>query len=155
MKVVYNALSRISSNLISITRNTENGWYEFEIGIPATWAFKNTSEITCEILTENPVGKILRISPVVDTILIDDLIDFVSLIIETNQKIVEKENAFYKTIEDIKQMVDEKLSSHKKELEILKESSFVDLTKAAEAKPVETSEPLKAKRGRPAGTTKS
>jgi len=152
MKTINIALEKISGNLLSITRNTEFGWYELEIGIPATWAFKDNNDIACIIITETERGKILKISPKFENIVIDDLVSFVEVIIETNKKIVERENDFLRKIESIKLLLEDELSKHNVELDELKETSFLKLGQVNSGAPLLE---VKPKRGRKPGTVKS
>ena len=52
MKPVETAFEPVNGYISSITRNTINGWYEIEIGIPKGWVFDENKEIKCEIITE-------------------------------------------------------------------------------------------------------
>ena len=45
MKIIEEALNPISGCLASIIRNTKEGWYEFEIGIPNNWVFDDNDKI--------------------------------------------------------------------------------------------------------------
>ena len=94
MKTVELALQPVDGYLVSIKRNTVNGWYELEVGLPVKWVFDENNEIKCEVLNKNDVGVLVKISPQNSNIVIDDLIQFVEVIIDTNQKIAEKEKEF-------------------------------------------------------------
>jgi len=90
MKTVESILQSISRYLISIKRNTINGWYEMEMGLPIKWVFESNSKIKCDVLTKNSVGVIVKISPQSTDITVDDLIEFVKVIIEINEKLQER-----------------------------------------------------------------
>ena len=90
-RVVESALKPITGNLISIKRDPVNGWYELEIGIPKEWVFDGNEIIDCKVTVESDAGKIVKIFPKNDDIIIDDLILFVDVIIETNNRIALKE----------------------------------------------------------------
>jgi hypothetical protein len=124
MKTIELALQLVEGYLISITRNTVNGWYEIEIGIPNNWVFDENDEIKCEILAEDKSGKMIKISPKNQNIVIDDLIAFFEIIINTNKKIAEKEEEFKLQMEEMKKGLEKKASAFFKELDELKENSF-------------------------------
>lgn len=127
MGEISTILGKISDYLLSITRNTDGGWYEITIGLPITWAFKDNDDISCEVLNETPTGRLILIKPKFIDVDVDDLINFILLIISTNQKISEKEEEFKRKIENIKTTLEEELKNHTTELEKLKENSFKQL----------------------------
>jgi hypothetical protein len=124
MKTINLALQPVEGHLISITRNTINGWYEIEVGLPSSWVFDENNEIKCEILAEDKTGKLIKLSPKNQNIVIDDLITFVEIIINTNKKIAEKEEEFKLQMEEMKKGLEKKASAFFKELDELKENSF-------------------------------
>lgn len=127
-KTINNALEKIDGYLLTINRNTINGWYEIEIGIPNNWTFqKETKTITCETLNENNEGKLIKIKPKSVDVVIDDLIVFVTMIIHTNKKILEKENEFNDEMQRYKSELEEKTRRFYDELDELKKNSFNDL----------------------------
>lgn len=127
MNTINDILSPIAGYLLSITRNTEGGWYELEIGMPINWVFKENQEIGCEVQSENDNGKLIRIFPKFDDITIDELIKFVIVIIETNKRIKDKELEFQKKIEEFKESLEKEAKQHYTELDQLKDSSFKSL----------------------------
>ena len=128
MKTIEAALEPITGHLISISRNTVNGWYELQVGIPNNWEFSENEEISCEILEKTGAGKLLKISPKNEAVVIDDLVAFVELIIETNKKIAEKEKQFTDKMEEMKSKLEEEAKKFYKELDELKENSFKNLS---------------------------
>jgi uncharacterized protein with von Willebrand factor type A (vWA) domain len=127
MKEVESILEPISGNFKSLYRNPMEGWFEMEIGIPNNWVFNENEEIGVEIISENEVGKLLRIFPKNSSVVADDLILFVKIVINTNQKIAEKEEEFKKQMEEMKKGLEKKASEFFKELDELKENSFKKL----------------------------
>ena len=99
MKVIESILKPIEGHLLSFNRDTVQGWYELQIGVPKKWIFNETDEIGCEIISENEIGKLIKIFPKINEIVIDDLILFVQIIIETNMKISDKEKEMKETLE--------------------------------------------------------
>lgn len=148
MKEIELALAPITGYLISISRNTEYGWYELEIGLPNSWVFDENDKIGCDVITENEAGKLIRIAPKKNGIVIDDLISFVGIIIKTNERIAEKEKEFTDQMQEMKGLLEDKAKKFYEELDELKESSFKKVGKNF-AESLET----KPKRGRPKGST--
>lgn len=124
MKTVEELLSPISEYLFSITRDTVNGWYVLEIGVLPNWVYKENDYIGCEIIDENEDGKLVKIYPKIEKIVLDDLINFVTIIIGTNRRIAEKEAEFKEKMEQIKKELEKDASKFYEELDILKKSSF-------------------------------
>lgn len=143
MKIVEEALESITGYLISIKRNTINGWYELEVGIPSKWVFDENSDVRCEVLKEVEVGKIIKISPKNDDVCIDDLIFFVEFIIETNRKILEKEEELNKKLEDMKSKMEDVTKTFLIELEDLRDKSFKKLSEPPVKKSYKESKPKK------------
>lgn len=124
MKNIEAALQSVDGYLVSIKRNTVNGWYELEVGLPVKWVFDENSEIKCEVLNKNDVGVLVKISPKNENIVIDDLIGFVKIIIDTNQKIAEKEKEFTDRMERMKDMLETEARKFYEELDELRNNSF-------------------------------
>ena len=124
MKEIESILKPIEGFLSSINRNTVEGWYEIEIGIPGSWVFNQNDEINCEIISENETGKLIKIFPKNHNIVIDDLILFVEIIIDTNKKISEKEKEFANKMTEMKKTLEKQASEFYKELDELKDNSF-------------------------------
>ena len=127
MKEVESILEPISNCLSSITRNTINGWYELEIGIPKNWVFNENNEIGIDVINEVEEGKLLKIFPKNSEVVIDDLILFVNIVVNTNKKIAEKEEEFKAQMEEMKKGLEKKAKDFFLELDELKENSFKKL----------------------------
>lgn len=121
---IQDAFKLIEGNLLLMERNTEKGWFEFEIGIPANWVFDENRQISCEVIKETDAGKLIRVAPKNKKITLDDLIRFVEIILETNQKIAEKEKEFTDSMETMKAELEKKAKQYYEELDKLKEDSF-------------------------------
>ena len=150
MKIIEEALNPIDGYLISIARDTVKGWYEIEIGLPATWVFDENKKIGCEVLIDSDEGKLIKVFPKNHDIVIDDLVGFVEIIIHTNQKIAEKEKEFTDKMEVMKGLLEKEVKQFYTELDELKEVSF----KKVGENFVESLRETKAKRGRPKGSKK-
>jgi len=154
VNIIDSALKPISDYLISVTRNTENGWYELQVGIPNKWVFENNAEVECEVLNESDLGKLIKVAPKKTKILIDDLVRFVEIIITTNERIAEKEKEFTDKMEEMRERLEEEAKKFYTELDELKDTSF---QKAGEkfVKELNSDSPTaesKKPRGRPKGS---
>lgn len=127
-RIVEEALAPIAGYFISMSVDTVTGFYILEIGIPDRWAFSSSNNIKCDILAENDEGKILKISSENEQTSIDDLIDFVSIIINTNMKIAMKEVEFEERMNNMKKQLEDEARRFYAELDTLKDSSFKKLT---------------------------
>jgi len=128
MKTIEAALEPITGYLISISRDTINGCYELQVGIPNNWVFDENEEVKCEVLSKADVGKLIKISPKGNDVVIDDLITFVEVIIETNKKIAEKEKQFTDKMEEMKSLLEKEAKKFYEELDELKDNSFKHLS---------------------------
>lgn len=146
MKSLETALKSTDGYINSFTRNTIKGWWELETGIPANWVFDENTKVGCEILLESELGKLIKIYPKETGVVIDDLIEFVEIIIKTNEVIAEKEKEFKETMNKMKDSLEEKAKDYYKELQEIRENSFKknneEFTKTldTESKPI-TSKP--------------
>jgi len=127
MKTIELILEPIIGHLISINRNTVNGWYELEIGIYKNWVYTPNNEIGIELISDNESGKVLKIFPKKPEIVVDDLVDFVELIIITNQKIADKEREFTEKMAEMKNELEQKAKKFYEELDEIREKSFKQL----------------------------
>ena len=99
MKALERALNKIEGYLMSIKRDVVEGHYYLEVGIPKNWVYKETDTVACEVLQETKQGDFVKIYPLKDGIVIDDLIGFVNIIIDTNKLIAKKQEEFDKQLE--------------------------------------------------------
>lgn len=124
MKTIESVLEPVTGYLSSIKRNPKNGWYEIEIGLPLSWVYDDNNEIKCEIISKSDAGKLIKVVPKNEKIVIDDLISFVGVIIETNERIAEKEKEFTDRMEQMKGMLESEAKKFYEELDELKTNSF-------------------------------
>jgi hypothetical protein len=124
MKQIELALESTNGYIKSFNRNTEKGWWEIEVGLPISWVYDENSKIGCEIINENEIGKLIKVFPKLNGVVIDDLINFIEIIIVTNQKIAEKEKQFTDKMQEMKNHLEDEANKFYKELEELKENSF-------------------------------
>jgi len=127
MNTIETALQSITGYLISIVRNTQSGWYELEIGIPKNWVYNENNEIKCDVMDESSTGKLIKISPKKNNIIVDDLVTFVEIIIETNNRIAEKEKEFTDKMQLMKDQLEKEAKKFYVELDEIREKSFTIL----------------------------
>lgn len=137
-RIVEDAFAPIAGYFISMSVDTITGYYMLEIGIPDKWAFSNSKNIECEILAESEKGKALKISSQDEHVTIDDLIEFVCIIIDTNIKIAMKEEEFKEKMNDMKLQLEDEARKFYAELDTLKDSSFKKLTENLNQNPSNT-----------------
>ena len=130
MKTIELALESTTGYVNSFVRNTAEGWWEVEIGLPKGWVYDENNKIGCEIVFENEIGKLIRVFPKKKDVVIDDLIAFVEIIILTNEKIAEKEKQFKDKMQEMKGLLEKEAKSFYQELDELKENSFKNLNNA-------------------------
>jgi len=124
MKNLQTILNNVEGYLISIQRNAEDGMYELEVGIPKNWVYKATKTIDYETILESDAGAIIKIFAKDNSLVIDDLIDFVDVIIETNQRIARMQEEFDEKMKKTKEeLVSERLLFDEK-LDEVRETSF-------------------------------
>lgn len=150
MKKIEAALHSVDGYLISITRDTVNGWYELQVGLPTGWVFDENDKISCEVVEEADAGYLVKIAPKIQEIVVDDLIAFLQAIISTNEKIAKKEEQFTKKMEAMKNKLEQEAKKFYTDLDELKEKSFKTVNSEFVSK-VED----KPKRGRPTKTSAS
>lgn len=143
-------LKPINHYLISINRNTTNGWYELQIGLPNNWIFDENDNIECEIIAESDEGKLVRIAPKKAKILIDDLVHFVELILKINDRIAAKEREFTERMEAMKEELELEAKKYYTEIDDIKQNPNV----LDELKNTADTPAPKKPRGRPKGSTK-
>lgn len=124
MKPIQSALAPTDGYITSFIRNTVEGWWEIEVGLPASWIFDENSKIGCEVTMETDAGKLVRVYPKTDDVVIDDLVAFVEVIIKTNEKIAEKEKEFTDRMQEMKKILEKEATKFYEELDELKEDSF-------------------------------
>ena len=127
MKPIELALHPIDGYLISITRDPNKGWYVLEIGLPKTWVFDENTKIGCEVTEEYEQGKLIKVFPKKNDVVIDDLVAFVEIIINTNERIAEKEKQFTDKMQEMKGILETEAKKFYQELDELKENSFKNL----------------------------
>ena len=108
-------LEPIVSYLISINRNVENGWYELELGIYGSWIYSSDDRVDCVLINEFEQGKIIRLIPKNEDIIVDDLVTFASGLITFNEEIAERKRKLNEEIENLKQINEAEMEKMKAE----------------------------------------
>ena len=124
MKPIQAALAPTDGYITSFVRNTVEGWWEIEVGLPASWVFDENTKIGCEVVMENDMGKLIKVYPKTEDVVVDDLLAFVEVIIKTNEKIAEKEKQFTDRMEEMKGLLEKEAMKFYEELDDIKENSF-------------------------------
>jgi hypothetical protein len=124
MKAIQAALTPTDGYITSFIRNTVEGWWEIEVGLPASWVFDENSKIGCEVTMETDMGKLIKVFPKRNDVVIDDLVAFVEVVIDTNEKIAAKEKEFTDRIQKMKDVLEKEAIEFYEELDELKENSF-------------------------------
>ena len=127
MKQLEKILSSVDGYLISIKRDTENGYYVLEVGLPPKWKYKSKDDIECETVFDTEDGVLLKIFPKKETVAVDDLIEFLSKIIEFNNDLLIKEEEFNKEIANVKEDLEKKIQTFYDGLDSFKNSFFTEL----------------------------
>jgi len=133
MKKLEQALHKIDGYLLSIERNVMEGYYELKVGIPTKWAYKSNDKIECETIHETEKGDIVKIYPKEDNVVIDDLIEFVNIIIDTNKKIADMQKQLDEQLEEQQKKMEEYAQTFLEKIDQLKESSFKEMEKKQQA----------------------
>lgn len=126
MKQLEKILSKVDGYLISIKRDTQNGYYILEVGLPPKWKYKSKGDIECETIVDTEDGILLNLFPKNDTVVVDDLIEFLSKIIDFNKKFLKKEEEFNNEIANVKEGLQKKIQEFYDGLDSFKESFFDD-----------------------------
>lgn len=134
-KIIHEAFASIDEYFISLSVDTVTGFYVLEVGVPDKWAFSSSRGIECNIVAESEEGKILKISTSNDDTGIDDLIDYVKVIVDTNMKIVKKEEEFKEKMNEMKKQLEEEARKFYAELDTLKDNSFKKLAQELNPNP--------------------
>jgi len=124
MKPIESALVTTNGFISSFIRNTVKGWWELEIGLPITWVYDENDKIGCEVTEEYEQGKIIKVFPKKNDVVIDDLVAFVEIIINTNERIAEKEKQFTDKMQEMRGILETEAKKFYQELDELKENSF-------------------------------
>ena len=155
MGLIDDKIKSLTGYFYKLERNPTAGWYEMEVAIPPKWVFKGNKIIECEVLNESTAGKFVLIKPKKEGIGIDDLIDFVELIVYTNKEISDREAEFNAIMEEEKKKLESKVSKFYTDMDSLRKESFNKF--GTDGEPAKTNEEgdvsaPKTKRGRPPGS---
>ena len=132
MKPLEKALRKIEGYLITIKRNTVEGRYELEVGIPKNWAYKSTDKVECEVVQSTKQGDLVKVFALEDDVVVDDLIEFVNIIIDTNKKIAQMQKELDDQLEKQAKQMEEYAKGFLEKIEEMKESSFVEMEEKQE-----------------------
>jgi len=125
-KTLDKILNKLDGYLMSIERNLDTGMYELKVGFRKNWVYKSTDDVECKVIVESENGNVVTILGKHDEIIIDDLINFVNRVIETNKKITLMQKEFDEQLEKQKQVLIDQQMEFNEQLDEIKETSFDD-----------------------------
>lgn len=128
MKQLEKILSKVDGFLISIERDTQNGFYILKAGLPPKWKFESKNDIECEAIIDTEEGILLNIYPNSETVVIDDLVDFLVKIIKFNEEFQKKEEEFNDEIANEKERLEKRIQGFYDGLNSFKENFFSEKT---------------------------
>jgi len=126
-KLINEILTPLHGYLLSVERNVENASYIVNMGIPASWTYKETNVIECEVVATSDKGTLLKIFGKNENIVIDDLIEYCRIIIETNVKVQKMQEEFDKKMVEMKEKLIQEQRSFLDKLDEMKDKSFHEI----------------------------
>jgi D-ribose pyranose/furanose isomerase RbsD len=124
MGVINDKLKPIYNYLITIDWNIEKEWLELTVGLPKEWEYKENKSINFEIINETDVGRVIKLIPKNNVVIIDDLVEYVEIVIRVNNEIEIKKQEFTKEMEEMKKTFQQKISDFYDTLDQEKKKSF-------------------------------
>lgn len=156
MKIIEKALKPVDGYVSTFKRNTQEGCWELEVGLPKGWVYDENDKIGCETIIDNDLGVLIRVYPKdSEDIVIDDLVSFVKIIITTNKKIAEKEKEFTERMSEMRGVLENEAKKFYTELDELKENSFKSITDKYNGDSDDITTPKKTRTIKPKTTKKS
>jgi len=125
-KTLDKILKKLDGYLVSIERNLDTDMYELKVGFRKNWVYKSTDDIECDVIIEAETGSVAIISGKHEEVVIDDLVDFVNKVIDTNKKITQMQEEFEDKLEEQKQLIADQILQFEEEIEEMRETSFKD-----------------------------
>jgi hypothetical protein len=122
--IIHKILENLNGYLISINRNFETEMYELEVGFKKNWVFKSNDNIECSVEKETDSGSLVIISGKHDEVVIDDLVQYVNKVIETNKKITEMQERFEEELKRKKEQLEEEVFKFQEEIDKYKDTSL-------------------------------
>jgi hypothetical protein len=129
MKPLQEALNKIDGYLLSLERDVMKGQYELKVGIPKNWVYESTDNVECEVLKSTKQGDLVKIFSIKEDIVIDDLIEFINIIIDTNQQIAEMEKKHKEEQDDAILKMEEEEVAFKEKIVTMAKNSFESMQK--------------------------
>lgn len=122
--IIHELLEEVDGYLISIKRNVDDKTYELQVGFRKNWVFKSNENIECKVDIESDNGTLVTVSSKHEDVYIDDLIEYVNKVINTNKKITEMQKNFEKELEKQKEAIANKIMEFEDSIAQFKDSSF-------------------------------
>jgi len=129
---INSILQEIKDNLISINHFIDEekniNRFEIQLGILPDWTYIiENSIIDVIVLGESIKGKIIKIVPKNDTVIVDDLIAYAKAIIMTNKEKEKKEIELKEKLENMKLMFESELKNFQEEIKNSQKDIFNSL----------------------------
>lgn len=124
MRKLEKVFNRLDGKLLSVERDTMLGKYFLKIGLSSNWVYESIDEIKIEELNKTKNAVLLKVYSEDDDVVIDDLFDFVDIIIETNENIEKKEREFEERLNKVKEELKKEAETLSDELENMKKKSI-------------------------------
>ena len=129
MKPLEKALKNIDGYLLSVERDAMKGKYELKVGIPKKWVYEANEKVECEVIHSTKQGDIVKIFSTNDDIVIDDLIEFVNIIIDTNKQIAEMAEEHENALKEAVKKLEDLEVSFNEQIENMAKNSFKNMKK--------------------------
>jgi len=126
-KPINELLTPLHGYLLSIERDVDNSTYIINMGIPASWTYKSTNVIESEVVGTSDKGTLLKIFGKNENVVVDDLIEYCRIIIETNERIHKMQLEFDKKMEEMKEKLIHEQRTFLDELDEMKDKSFHEI----------------------------
>ena len=120
-------INKFDDYIYSFDKNLSSGHWNATIGIPISWEIRENNMIGYEVLGESDVGKKIKIVPKKENVVFDDIVLFITVLVETNKEIAKKESEFKEEIEKAKNDVKKRIEEFYKKLEEDKKDVFNNL----------------------------
>lgn len=124
-QLIDNTLKPLDGYLISIVRDTINGWYEIKFGIPASWVYdESNKDVACIVENSTDKGILLKVHPKKENVTIDDLIQFLQNLMKVNIVIQKKQDEFKERMKEHKSVIQEETDKFCELIDNLKLNAF-------------------------------
>jgi hypothetical protein len=124
MRAVEKALHKLEGRIAQIKRNPNTAKYEIQVAFPKNWHFQSTKNFELENILGSENGVLLNLSTSSDEISIDDMLDYIQQIVDTNEAIEREEKALEEQMEAEKKAIEKKFLESYKKIQKMKEQGL-------------------------------